>query len=434
MMEQWGAPKKRGWEAEGLPMAPVAGTVAPVAPGKGTLSGPGRGGARLSPATDGVFCLSMPAHATGRLIGSAGSSLARIKTAHPNVTLKVAEDHCYIGDPGEDIGDLTNCFLACTAELEGREYTIIRGPNGQEEVVVDPKGKKGRAARMSEKGLAPVAGKGPKGASMEFYVPDHQCGAVIGPKGATIQELRNSTGCDILVEKESQEGKRRVVISGPDDWTVQACYTTVMSKIEEDEAKRGSGGERPPKGAPKGYGAWGSGPTLMTVDGGKSAGPYGKGGGKGSDPYGSYGKNKGPEAVPAMDPYGSYGKDKGGKGKGKNGDKGGKTAPVAKGAMSNPYDQYKQSSSSGKGDPYAQYGQQGGKDSSWGQDSSWGNSSSQGSWGQQGSQDASWGGSSSWGQSSGSSWQQPQQQGNWQQQGQGNWQQSGQGNWQQQQW
>ena len=39
---------------------------------------------------------------------------------------------------------------------------------------VDPKGKKGRAERMAAKGKGPAYGKGPKGTSREFYVPDHQ--------------------------------------------------------------------------------------------------------------------------------------------------------------------------------------------------------------------------------------------------------------------
>ena len=59
-----------------------------------------------------------------------------------------------------------------------------------------------------------------------------RCGAIIGPKGATIQELRNGSGCDILVEKESQEGQRRVTITGPDQWTVEHGYGMVRHLAE----------------------------------------------------------------------------------------------------------------------------------------------------------------------------------------------------------
>merc|ERR1719253_1310795 len=107
---------------------------------------------------EGEFLLAMPPHATGRLIGTGGASIKRIKETAPNVRMRVDNDMCFMDS--EDKVQLEQCFNTCCAELDGHDYTIVRGPGGKSNVVVDPGPKGGKKGKGKEKGQGQGEGMG----------------------------------------------------------------------------------------------------------------------------------------------------------------------------------------------------------------------------------------------------------------------------------
>merc|ERR1719258_225389 len=63
---------------------------------------------------EGEFLLAMPPHATGRLIGTGGASIKRIKEQAPATRLRIDNDMCYIDC--EDKQQLETCFNLCCTE------------------------------------------------------------------------------------------------------------------------------------------------------------------------------------------------------------------------------------------------------------------------------------------------------------------------------
>merc|ERR1719321_339117 len=118
---------------------------------KGSMAPPGMVmGADGTMKQEGEFLLAMPPHATGRLIGTGGASIKRIKEQAPQTRLRIDNDMCYIDC--EDKQQLETCFNLCCSELEGHDYTIVRGPGGKSNVVVAPDKGKGKGR---DKGKAP---------------------------------------------------------------------------------------------------------------------------------------------------------------------------------------------------------------------------------------------------------------------------------------
>merc|ERR1719478_1407059 len=117
--------------------------------------GGGKGG--KPDAANAEFLLKLPPHATGRLIGTQGASIKKLKEMHPSTKINVDNDMCALDS--SDKAELERAFNACCDELEGREYTIVRGPGGKSNVEVNPKGDKGKGMKGGFGGKDAYGGK-----------------------------------------------------------------------------------------------------------------------------------------------------------------------------------------------------------------------------------------------------------------------------------
>ncbi|KAH3668811.1 hypothetical protein OGAPHI_002566 [Ogataea philodendri] len=179
--------------------------------------------------------LLIPHSQMGTLIGKAG---ARIKSIQETYNVKMVASKDYLRNSTERIVEVQGTAADLRQALDVISRCLLRDYHGVVATVYYTPSPRQPPYRGGSR-LDPSLGSGPdREVSEKTSFPGEFVGALIGKKGARIQEVRRTSGCTINIETEDNEqGQREFTLTGT-ALSVDRALSSLYSYFEREKQRR----------------------------------------------------------------------------------------------------------------------------------------------------------------------------------------------------